>query len=266
MLGLLVIRAGAQCLLHAKRLRAPNALDMLAHDRRPPVVYFRPFSADGDASEPIVSTSWRTHEEQLATAMNDIGPFVAFGIPRESLPRIGAARLYAEDARWRGSALELMARAAIVLLRIGRGPGFWWEFTTAVRTLAPQKIVLVIPRDEALYWEFRESSASCLPRELPVLGNWHKKKWLGGGLKAFIFFDAAWSPSVVDVQAVQVPWSRFSPNMPLVPVLQTAFRPICENAGLPWKPPEISPRLLLVIAAMVVLVASLVVGIVLSAS
>src|SRR6185436_8226508 len=49
-------RAGARCLIHAKRLRAPNALDMLARDPRPPVVYFRPFSADDEASRQIVYT------------------------------------------------------------------------------------------------------------------------------------------------------------------------------------------------------------------
>jgi hypothetical protein len=263
-LGITGCTAGARCLLRAKQLRALDAHDALAHDPRPPVVYFRPFSADSEASRRIVSTSWVTAEEQLATAVNHLGPFVAFGVPRESLPAIGAARLYEDDARWQGAARELMARAALVLLRIGSGPSFWWEFTTAVRSAAPQKVVLLIPHDEALYWEFRAASVDCLPRALPALRAWHRKKWFHGGLKALIFFDAAWSPSVVDLNGVHVPWKRFSPNMPLVPILQMALRPICDNAGLPWIPPKVNRRLFALIAAMVVWIASIVVQIVLA--
>ncbi|TMQ05967.1 MAG: hypothetical protein E6J90_47515 [Deltaproteobacteria bacterium] len=256
-LGALTSMGGARCVIHAKRLRAPGAVDALAHDPRPPVVYFRPFAADVEGSQPLGSTSWQTNEEQLSAAMNVIGPLVAIGVPQEPLPVLGAARLYVDDSRWQATAHELMACAAIVLLRIGRSPGFWWEFTTAVRCLAPHKLVLLIPRDEALYEEFRAASRRFLPVALAPLTAWHKKKATRGDLKAVIFFDAAWSPSVVDVQTLRVPLLRGRPNMPLVSVLQFAFGPVCENAGLPWKRPGINPRMVALIAILVLPFAAL---------
>src|SRR5262245_34998717 len=44
--GTLLALASVKCFVHAKRLRSPSALEILASDRRAPVVYFRPFTAD----------------------------------------------------------------------------------------------------------------------------------------------------------------------------------------------------------------------------
>ena len=81
-----------------------------------------------------------------------------------------------------------------------------------------------------------------------------------------IFFDAAWSPSVVDVQALRIPMLHYAPHMPLVTVLHTAFRPICENAGLYWKQPEVNRRMVIVLASMVLFVACIAIQIVIHAS
>lgn len=237
-LGLLFLIA--KCFIHAKRLRAPSAAEALRRDHRPPVVYFRPFAADDDASKPISFASWTTDEEQLAKALTKIGPMVAIGSPNARLPFVGAARMSVEHPNWREVALDLMEGASVIVLRIGNGAGFWWEFESVTRRAEPRKLVLLIPRNEALYEEFRLASRKLLPTELPVLAGWNVKKWFwGGNLKAVVLFDAQWRPWVIDLQSYRVPWLRRT-STPLVPALTMTLRPLYENAGVHWRPPRIN--------------------------
>lgn len=249
LLGTVLGLAMAKCLIHAKRLRAPSALETIARDQRPPVVYFRPFTADVDASKPVALTSWFTEEEQLAKMMNDLGPVVAIGAPEETLPLLGAARMYVKDPKWHEVALDLVGRARVIIMRIGASPGFWWEFETVVRSTRPEKLVLLIPRNQTLYEEFQTASRKLIPTVLPTLTGWDVKKWFRGNLKAVIFFDPAWVPSIVDVQTYRLPFLRRSPAMPLVPVLKAALRPVYENAGLRWTAPRVNLRMVVLLVA-----------------
>jgi hypothetical protein len=239
----------AKCLIHAKRLRAPSALEVLARDHRAPVVYFRPFTADTDASRTVGPTSWFTEEEELAKMMNDIGPLVAIGAPAEAQPLLGAARMYVEDPKWHEAALDLARRARLVIMRIGSSPGFWWELEVVLKSIKPEQLVMLIPRNQALYEDFQRASRKLIPTVLPMLTGWDVKKWFRGNLKAVIFFDPTWVPSIVDVQTYRLPFLRRSPAMPLVPVLRMALRPVYENAGLPWTAPRVDRRMLVVLAA-----------------
>jgi hypothetical protein len=208
-------------------------------------VYFRPFTADVDTNKPGLFGAW-TEEEALARAMNDIGPLVAIGTPEETLPLLGAARIYVANEEWQKVALDLLERAVVVAMRIGTSPGFWWEFETVMQRVKPEKLVLLIPRDQALYEEFRVASRNLLPTDLPALTDWIAAKWWRpfasrrGHLKAVIFFNSEWAPFIVDVQTLWLPFWRRSPVMPLAPVLQMALRPLYENAGLRWTGPPLS--------------------------
>ncbi len=254
LLGILLGLATAKCFIRAKRLRAPSASRILARDHRPPVVYFRPFTADVDASKPVALTSWFTEEEQLAKMMNDIGPMVAIGAPEETLPLLGAARMYVDNAKWHEAALDLAARAALTVMRIGSSPGFWWEFESVVQRIRPEKLVLLIPRNQALYEAFRLASCKLIPTVLPGLTGWEVKRRFRGNLRAVIFFDTGWVPSIVDVQTYRLPFLQRSPACPLVPVLKTALRPVYVNAGLSWTPPGINARMVFVLVAVAFLV------------
>jgi hypothetical protein len=118
--AILLPLASVKCFVHAKRLRSPSALEILASERRPPVVYFRPFTADVGAKPRRFDST--TEEEAIAYALNDIGPLVAIGTPEETLPSLGAARMYVDNEKWREAALDLLGRAAVVIMRIGSTP------------------------------------------------------------------------------------------------------------------------------------------------
>ncbi len=243
----------AKCFIHAKRLRAPSALEVLARDRRAPVVYFRPFTEDTEASKPTVLASWITEEEQLAKVMNDIGPLVAIGAPREKTASLGAARMYVEEAKWHEAALALVRRARLVMMRIGSSAGFWWELEAVVSSKMPEQLILLIPNKQALYDEFQRASCKLIPPALPAITDWKKRRWFRGSLKAVIYFDRKWTPSIVDLQTFRPPLLRRSLVRPLTPVLKMALRPVYENLALRWTAPRVDLRIAGLVAASVLI-------------
>ena len=261
--GILLTLASVKCFVHAKRLRSPSALEILASEHRPPVVYFRPFTADVKAKPRGLSTT--TEEEAIAYALNDIGPLIAIGAPEETLPSLGAARMYVENEKWREAVLDLLGRAAVVIMRIGGTPGFWWEFETVMQRVKPEKLVLLIPRDQALYEEFRLASHNLMPTPLPALTgldrSWMPRKWATSNLlKAVILFDSKWAASVVDVQTLRLPLLRRGGRKGMAPVLRTALRPVYQNAGLRWTGPPINRETVFILGYAVVSMVGLVVG------
>jgi len=249
----------AKLLLRAKRHAAPTAQMLLARDQRPPVAYFRSFVADRTARKGATFTSWFTEEEQIARSMKDVGPFVAIGAPGESLPELGAARLYATDDEWRQVVHTLTARARVVILRLGSSPGFMWEFENVLRWVRPEQIVLLVPLDDPLYEDFRQRSRALMPHELPPLISRRRRRLFRGSLRAVITFDSNWAPTVIDLLTISLPLLRRSPAYPLVPVLRVAFGHLFRQLGLPWKPPGHSGRMMVTIVSLLVMIWALVV-------
>lgn len=237
---------GAEFIIAAKQQAAPSAHTLLAQDQRPPVLYFRSFTADRTTAKGVTIGAYVTEEEQLAKTVQGVGPFVAIGEPGESLPDIGAARFYVPDEEWRRAVHDLLSKASLVILRLGSSPGFTWEFETALRLRRPEQLLLLVPRDEHLYEDFRQRR-HLLPCELPPLTDWRRHKRLRGSLQAAIFFDPDWTPNIVNLQTLSLPLLRRSPKYPLVPVLQTALAPLSHNLDLPWQPPGYNWHLILLI-------------------
>jgi hypothetical protein len=250
----------AKLLVRAKRHAAPAAEVLLARDQRPPVAYLRSFVADQTASKGVTFSSWFTEEEQIARVMNKVGPLIAFGEPGESLPEIGAARLYAANDEWRQVLHRLTTNARIVILRLGTSPSLIWEFENVLRWVRPQQIVLLVPVNDSIYMDFRQRSRSLMPHELPPLPSRRRRRLFRGTLQAVITFDSAWTPTFVDLQTISIPLLHRSPAYPLVPVLTLAFGPLFRQLGLPWQPPERSTRMIITIICLVVLVLLLVVS------
>jgi hypothetical protein len=238
-------------LRRSKRQRAVGALALLARDPRPPVVYFRSFAHDAVTAKGVNSTSWITEEEQLATVLSGIGPVVAIGEPGEELPDVGASRFYVPDEQWRDAVRAILPRSALAVLRIGHTKSFWWEVEQALARRAPERTVLLLPCDEALYEQFRTRFATMAPCALPTLPKWRRGRWRGS-LLAVIFFDQDWQPTVTTVPSYPVPFFRRSPAFPLVPVLTMVLEPVHRQIGAPWKPPGVSARLLVVLALLVI--------------
>ncbi len=257
-LAMVLIWVAARLLVRAKRQAAPNARTLLARDRRPPVVYLRSFTADRTTAKGVTFSSWFTEEEQLVRVMRDVGPLVAIGEPGELLPSLGAARLYVGTDDWQQVVHDLLARARLVMLRIGQSPGLYWEFENVVRRARPEQIVLLVPQDERVYEEFRARARAVLPYPLPILGRTGHGQLFRGSLRAIISFGPDWTVTLVDLQTISLPPLRRSPAYPLVPVLQVALSPVMARLGQPWRPPRYSARMIVSIFCLVIMVLCLI--------
>ena len=195
-----------------RRMHAGGAERVLTEDSRAPVVYLRPFGADGAEIAKRVSSRVRiapservvkTYEERLAHALRKIGPFVAVGNPAERLPLLGAARMYAADEDWQAAVGDLIGRAAVVLLHAGEGHGLDWEVHHVIDRGLPERMILSLPLDakrgepsrQERYSAFRRRSDGIFPRPLPeAIGHCQ-----------FAYFDADWTPQLLGEHGAALP-------------------------------------------------------------
>jgi hypothetical protein len=121
----------------------------LLHDPRKPILYLRSFHYD--SPEPSLEVDrlfagidhkWgASSEEKLVTALQEIGPVVAVGMPGETLPQLGAVRFYFGDDEWQEKVLELMSLARFVILQAGHSKGTEWEMSVVKNKLQPQQVI-----------------------------------------------------------------------------------------------------------------------------
>jgi hypothetical protein len=267
---------GALCIMRGKRHMALAAGELLARDPRPPVVYLRSFQADATAAKSadgvrllggfnrIFDTT--TIEERLVAALSAIGPVIAIGKPGETLPMLGAARMYVDDEHWQRTVHLLMERAALVVLRLGDTPGFWWELEHSL-SLEPTKLVLIVPFKKAADYEaFRKRTETHFPHPLPPYGspaglfNWRFRPRRGlGKLFGLIYFQRDWTPKYVDLTRIGYPWRlipRYVGRQRLMRSLNWNLQPILKQLAIGWKPPRVRWVVATAMALFVILLGS----------
>lgn len=191
-------------ILKGKRLAARRAEDILAEDKRPPVLYLRSFrdeDADkgpsgvlraGAATEakPLADSviAWGTREQEaLAVLLRQVGPYVAVGKPGEPIPEVGAARMYLADDQWKARVGQLIDEASLVVVRAGATEGLRWEVGQLVRRARPTSLLFVLPANGRQYAGFRRWANEVLPRPLPE----------SQPAERLLVFGEDWQPSVL---------------------------------------------------------------------
>jgi hypothetical protein len=197
------------------RLLSPSGIRLLARDHRAPIVYLRSFKADAHIADSIsdfigesfvtnlpfiggvlgilVGSSGRrfAYEQRLVGAVRTLGPIVAIGEPRESLPPLGAARLYVDGGNWEQVVVDLLSAAQLTVMRIGETKGFVWELNYVRSHCDPLKVAIFVPPDDrTLYTNFFVNRFGTLfSRPLPVSFN-----FIGPDTLAFVRFNQDWEP------------------------------------------------------------------------
>lgn len=120
-----------------RQLSSKLAGDILRLDKRPPVLYLRPFNVD-NAAAPANSP-----EEGLLTVLRGIGPVVSIGIPGERFQTPGTARLYVRDDEWQSAVISIMDHSAAVVLVMGSSTGIEWELRTILTNYDLRRVLLV---------------------------------------------------------------------------------------------------------------------------
>jgi hypothetical protein len=234
-----------------------SAQDLLASDTRPHVVYLRSFKDDETTSR-LLNLS--TEEQELAVAMLEIGPFIAFGEPGENSPDPGAARMYVDHENWQDLIVDLISNARLVVARIANSQSFWWEISTSLRILKPESLLLLLPADQNEYEEFRRRANEIFPRQLPEHEFQSSQSAFSRShisLEGLIHFGPDWTPHL---QKLKPPALRQNYWVPGVPTFKMALRPVYEQLGVAWKRPplqplQILPVILLLLFAVLVLLA-----------
>jgi hypothetical protein len=166
----------------ARKMLAPSAEAVLAHDPRPPVVYLRPFEEDERrfdmlpvgrriGGRAVMQASHpESHERRIARVLRRIGPVVAVGAPGDSLAPLGAARLYLADDEWQKKVEELVRGAAAIVLVPETSEGTRWEVTEVARWVDPRRVLMIVPNPSLRplgYARIQALTAATLPVPLP---------------------------------------------------------------------------------------------------
>lgn len=134
-------------ILHAKRLAAPSGIERIANDTRPPVLYLRSFVED-DPEDLIVrlDLDYHSRERMVCDVLSEIGPVVAIGKPGETLPPLGAARVYVQDGGdWQMRFKELLGKAKLVVISGGATNGLLWEIKQVFDIFPSERVILLLP-------------------------------------------------------------------------------------------------------------------------
>jgi hypothetical protein len=223
------------------------------------VLYLRPFRLDADTSAldqrkggswtfapsfNLLSTSGRTHEEQLARMFREFGPVVAVGRPEERLPLgSGAQRIYIPRQGWEPIVSELIDNARLVIIGAGPGKGTAWEYVEVMRRRDPSRLLILVT-DRDGYRRFKASSIAEAEGVLLELQSRYGSAWQAPILPdlplpatkssvafffiAMLYFGTGWEPHMTffdrsEVQGGQREADRYY-KAALAPVIRH-FRP-----------------------------------------
>ena len=251
-LYLLTARASLMWIRRGWKYHALSADAVLAADERAPVLYLRSFIDDDPTGGRSLgarvwrSVRWHTHvvsiEQELSRVLSRVGPVVAIGRPGDSLPELGAARLYARDDEWRAKVSELMLRARLVVIRAGPTPGLQWEIEEASRLLPSDRVVLVAapnrPPQVRLRLDVLRQS-----RVLDAFLDRFSAAWAvapaARPIGQIVLFDHTSHRHVVPI-VPSVRWRTFwlSVWRPYLECVESAFRQVFGRLNLPWIEPK----------------------------
>jgi hypothetical protein len=127
-----------------------------------PVLLLRSFSDD---SREVVTMSpflraiffayfpwhYTTFEDLLVRIFGRVGPVVAVGCPGDMIPPTGAARLWIDGDQWQARVAELISRARLIVMIIGRldrHAGLKWELHTLLERRSVPLCFLLPPLNE----------------------------------------------------------------------------------------------------------------------
>jgi hypothetical protein len=152
-------------------------IELLAWDRRAPVVYLRRFEGEDPPLPALrkLSSVARAGNpggveafENLAQMLDAAGPVVGLGRPGEKEIAHRIWRLYTPDAHWKDVVGHLIGRAKAVFMCHGKGPIIDWELSQALAASLPAVFVLVrgLPRETV---RDEKAARSAVPHRIKAL-------------------------------------------------------------------------------------------------
>ncbi|MDO9311894.1 MAG: hypothetical protein Q7T85_09380, partial [Nitrosomonas sp.] len=129
-----------------------------------------------------------------------------------------------------------MREAKLVVLRPGRTSGIWWEISHAMKTVRPERIVIVIPFSSSEYSVFIEEFKNACGVTLPDCLSDSEEFF---GVAGFVYFDSDGTPNLSSVQGGFMKALRGLTEH-LIPYLAAALKPVLQRLDPRWRAPPVS--------------------------
>ncbi|MBR6591806.1 MAG: hypothetical protein IKK81_04180 [Prevotella sp.] len=159
--------------------------------KAPFVLYLRSFVDDKTTKKRISFVNdVRTEEEVLVSVLSDVAPVYAIGDPKDKKMPLGASRIYVDDEHWKSTVIDMMNRAVVVVLRLGKTDSFWWEVETAVKNISLEKVMFVVPESKTfsnvvtLYKILLEHNVDIKHLDVSI------ERKNQGSISSFLYFEA----------------------------------------------------------------------------
>lgn len=244
---LIFISGGAVFWVRARRLSVIKKRGEVTTDDRPIVLLLRPFSVDESVIRDGLLLEITSQEEELAKAVEPIGNLVAIGEPDQTLPDIGADRLYSGPNGWKKTIEDLISKSRLIIIRAGKGGGIGlnWELETLVRRARPENVVILVWMWRPAYEVFAKTANQAVSWKLPE----YEKIGTAGRIHGFIEFDNKWNTNFIPGS---MPFFRRSMIYRYKWPFYYGLKPAFERMGVPWKKPSLNPILIISIFLLLI--------------
>lgn len=202
-------------LYRGRQHRAVAELADRSGDSRSPVLFLRSFRSDTSLLKEFLTKSgglglgiFSTDEEELAAALNPLGPLVAIGQPGEKLPRSGAARVYSGDRDWQSLVDQRLREARLVVIAADETAGLSWEIDRAFELLPPDRILVLMrftlkPQYESLTGKIAGLTGKPFP-------GYDDLPWTKQHRAAFLYFEPDGAPKFAHLPKLGgLPWGAW---------------------------------------------------------
>lgn len=259
-IGVILYNRGRQSL-------RPTGQEVLADTAVWPVFYLRSFRRDVDSAQivtPLVEPqglTWNplafyaaTEEEQIVGALSPIGPVVALGQPGETLPPIGAARLYFDEQSWKSGVASIVRRATLNVLFADDTESVLWEFSELQRIASPAHVMLLVPSDLSRFSAFADRLRELCQIELELPREWPASRAGAAGssgavsVSGAVLFNADWSVRAY-CPFVFATGAKAELKQPLRQAIRAALKPYFDLTQTVGVRPAIVKRLALALAS-----------------
>lgn len=161
------------------------------NENAPAILYLRPFGDDKLTAKEInrFLRPGVSEEEALVSVLDDIAPVLCIGRPSKKYLPDGAARITIPNDTWKERVAELVQKAELVVLRLGKSDGVLLELQYCLENLDLRKLVLILPNFKSISdWNRVQDILKC-----QGITDTHllkvKKRRNKGSIWGFLYFD-----------------------------------------------------------------------------
>jgi hypothetical protein len=172
------------CAQQARRYLQLDANTLIAVDRRPPILFLRPFDDDNlqTTNSPSKAILDYSLEARLSQHFFLFGPFLAITDPRDTVPQIGASRIRLSDDKWQRAVLALVGAASVIIVYLGKSKWITWELAQLIDNQRITSVILVMPE----------------VRRMGAAGRWQELSERAARMRSS-FRDTVWADQINEI-------------------------------------------------------------------